>query len=93
MEETDCWLCGENFTPKTVIIFGGANGDETCEACFSCLTLRADFGPMRRAWPTWEQYQQQVEWHPDPMFKTDEESERAEHLGLYASFEKASELS
>lgn len=80
-----CELCEVEFEPRSLVISIGPHGFEICDDCAGALFRRKEKGGVEADWPTWEQYQDALREHPEPMMTT-EELRRAEELGLYDDF-------
>lgn len=86
-----CEFCGAEFEPQTVMVCVDPHGFEVCPECARAL-LKGERCGIRAQWPTWEQYQQALREHPEPMM-TDDELRLAEELGLYDDFFELAHLS
>ncbi len=72
-----CDLCEIHFRGKAVVIRTDPYGYEACEECLRALSRRKDQAPGA-PWPTWEDYQEAVREHPEPMFANQEEMDASE---------------
>ncbi len=71
-----CALCEIEFEGKAVIIRCDPHSYEVCEDCLRALDVRKeqeDGAP----WPSWGEYEDLVESHPEPMFESDEAMDAA----------------
>ncbi len=62
-----CALCEAEFIPEAVIIRVDPYAYEACGECLRALDGRKRQEP-RAPWPTWEEYQEALRRHPEPMF-------------------------
>jgi len=80
MQRGPCELCEVEFTPRAVVIRTDPHGYEACEECLRALSARKEQAPDAPG-PTREEYQELVEAHPEPMFKSPEAMQASEDVG------------
>lgn len=85
-----CAWCEAEFDPQPVMVCVDPHNFEICPECARAV-LKGEQCGIRTQWPTWEEYQEALREHPEPMM-TEEECARAEELGLYDDFFNLADL-
>ncbi len=62
-----CELCEADFGSRSIIVSTDPHGFEICDECARALLRRGEKGGVKAHWSTWEQYQDALREHPEPM--------------------------
>ncbi len=84
MKAGPCAIREAEFTPRAVIARADRHKDdlgEVCEDCLRWFSRRKVEEGVPAPWPTWEEYRELVEAHPEPMFKSPEAMQASEDVG------------